>query len=272
MTEIGIVEDTLFVPLIGRIHASEHFPWILRDEKALELRKSLPARIFREDRQGEYTLVASASRSAGMDRYVREFLELHPDGAVVELGCGLETTFHRNDNGRTRWFAVDLPAVIAYRRTLLPATERQTLIAGDAFDEGWIRAVRASLPDAPLLILASGLFYYFKEEEVLGLFHMLRGFGRIEIVLDAVSRIGLAMMRRKLMKDVRHADAEVYFHVDSARELAGRSGGTVEVIAEEPFYRSISRRGLRLPTRLCMNISDRLRMVKMVHLRIRNCA
>ena len=36
--ELGVVEDTLYVPMLGRIYASEHCRNILFDEKALELK------------------------------------------------------------------------------------------------------------------------------------------------------------------------------------------------------------------------------------------
>lgn len=268
MAELGVVEDTLFVPMVGRIYASEHFPELLYDEKALALKGRLPAEIVEQDRQGQYTLIASASRSANMDRYIRDFLSRNPDGAVVQLGCGLETTFFRGDNGTSRWFSVDLPNVIAYRRALLPESDRETYIAGSAFEDGWLSQVRAELPDAPLLLIASGLFYYFTEEDVLGLVRMLQGNGKIEMVFDTVNKQGMAMMHKKHMKDVGHADANMYFYVERAGDLVKKSGGAVEVLAEEPFYRFIPRKGLQMSTRISMNISDRLGMVKMVHLRI----
>ena len=36
MSHLGVVEDTLFVPMLGRIYASEHCPQIIYDKKALE--------------------------------------------------------------------------------------------------------------------------------------------------------------------------------------------------------------------------------------------
>ena len=72
--------------------------------------------------------LASASRSANMDRIIRTFLERRPDGVIVQLGCGLETTYHRCDNGKTHWYAMDLPHVIEYRRGLLPEPERELYI------------------------------------------------------------------------------------------------------------------------------------------------
>ena len=178
--ELGVVEDTLYVPMLGRIYASEHCNGILYDEKALELKERLPAGMVENSTQTQYTYLASASRSANMDRYIADFTRRKPGGVIVQLGVGLETTFYRDDNGCTPWYGIDLPHVIDYRRTLLPDQERERCIAGDAFDPAWVERVRAGHVHAPLLVTASGLFYYFEEERVLGLMRMLQGFGDVE--------------------------------------------------------------------------------------------
>lgn len=274
MSHLGVVEDTLFVPMLGRIYASEHCPNILYDQKALELKKKLPSGLPEQDGQSQYTLLASAARSANMDRFIRAFLERRPDGVIVQLGCGLETAYFRCDNGRSRWYAVDLPHVVEYRRELLPEPERETYLAGDAFAEDWIRQIRADVPDAPILVTAGGLFHYFEESKVVGLLRMLTGFGErmltgfgeIEVVFDALSKSGVAMMQKKYMKQMGHGDAQMFFYVDSASELAGKIGSGVRVLAEEPYYRHIPRTGLKLSTKISMSVSDRFWMVKMIHL------
>ena len=68
MQKLGVVEDTLFVPMLGRIYAAEHCPQILYDKKALELKNRLPLDLIEQNMQNQYTLLASASRSANMDR------------------------------------------------------------------------------------------------------------------------------------------------------------------------------------------------------------
>lgn len=268
MTKLGVIEDTLFVPLLGRIYASEHYPQILYDRKALELKKMLPLDLLKLDRQSQYTLLASASRSANMDRYIRSFLQRRPDGVIAQLGCGLETAYYRCDNPRTRWYAVDLPHVIKYRRELMPETEREIYLAGDAFAENWIRQIRTDAADVPVLVTAGGLFHYFEEAKVLGLFQMLRHFGEVEVVFDAVSRSGMAMMRKKYIKQVGHADAQMFYYVDSGKKLAKRIGGNAKILADESYYSDIPKKDLLLSTKVCMAVSDRLRMVKMIHLRI----
>ena len=66
MSKLGIVEDTLFIPMLGRLYASEHCPRILYDQKALELKEKLPFGLLKQDSQSQYTLLASAVRSANM--------------------------------------------------------------------------------------------------------------------------------------------------------------------------------------------------------------
>ena len=74
---------------------SEHCPQIIYDKKALELKEKLPPDLLGNGSQSQYTLLASAARSANMDRFIQEFLMRKPDGVIVQLGCGLETTYYR---------------------------------------------------------------------------------------------------------------------------------------------------------------------------------
>ena len=75
MSEFGIVEDTMFIPMVGRIYATEKFPGILYDKKALSLKEKLPSALLETGNQSQYTLLASASRSANMDRHIQNFLK-----------------------------------------------------------------------------------------------------------------------------------------------------------------------------------------------------
>ena len=51
MSKLGVVEDTLFVPMLGRIYAAEHCPQILYDKKALELKNRLPLNLIEQNMQ-----------------------------------------------------------------------------------------------------------------------------------------------------------------------------------------------------------------------------
>lgn len=49
------------------------------------------------------------------------------------FGCGMETTYYRDENGNTQSYEIYLPNVIRYRRTLHPQGKRERYIEGDAF-------------------------------------------------------------------------------------------------------------------------------------------
>ena len=263
MPDFSTVEDTLFVPMLGRIYATEKFPHILNDQKALSLKSRLPAKLKGQDTQTQYTLMASAVRSTNMDRYIQDFMRRKPDGIVVQLGCGLETTFFRNDNGKTLWYELDLPAVVDYRKQLLGTSDRDRCFAADAFGEEWIQKIRAEHPTAPLLVTASGLYYYFEEKTVLQLFKNLAKYGDIELLFDTVNHSGMKRMS-KYMKQVGHADAAMYFYVDDAHDVTAKVGG--RVLNEEAYYAHTDKKGLGLVTSVSMRVSDRFMMVKMVHI------
>ena len=57
MPEFNAVENTLFIPMLGRIYASEHFQNILYDEKALSLKDALPKSLVETGSQNQYTLL-----------------------------------------------------------------------------------------------------------------------------------------------------------------------------------------------------------------------
>ena len=69
MPELSELSKTLYIPLVGRIYASRHYPSMIHDPKALGLESSLPEDAATMNRrQNEYTMVSSIARSVNMDR------------------------------------------------------------------------------------------------------------------------------------------------------------------------------------------------------------
>ena len=66
---------------------------------------------------------------------VKAYLEKNPAAAVVDLGCGLDDTFHKCDNGLCKDYNIDLPDVIGKRNELLTAQESEKNLAFDLNDE-----------------------------------------------------------------------------------------------------------------------------------------
>ena len=129
--------------------------------------------------------------------------------------------------------------------------------------------------------MSLGFFLFYKKRRII--IAMTTHLGTVESTLfvpmlgriyasehfPPISQRGLRLMRRKWMKRVGHADAQMYFCVDSAEMLASAISDNVKVLADESFYRHINKTGLKPSTKFNMTMSDRLRMVKMIHLQYR---
>jgi len=79
-------------------------------------------RIFSKLDLPEFGLITLRARQ--FDEKVKAYIAEHPRASIVNLGAGLDTTFHRVDNELIHWYDLDLPAVIVVRRQLLPEPDR----------------------------------------------------------------------------------------------------------------------------------------------------
>jgi O-methyltransferase involved in polyketide biosynthesis len=154
------VPETLLWPLHNRAAFAARPDGLLRDPRAVELRRSIDYPF--EERFGRPS-EAHALRALRFDDEIRRFLDAHPEGTVVALGEGLQTTFFRVDNGRVRWLAVDLPETIAVRARLLPDDDRRRSLACSALDLRWMDEVDRS---KGVFITAEGLLMYFEPSDV----------------------------------------------------------------------------------------------------------
>jgi O-methyltransferase involved in polyketide biosynthesis len=177
------VAQTLLIPLWARAVEQREPDPLLPDPLASELVAGIDADWGRIGlSRGD--LVQCVVRAREFDRFVRDFLTRHPDGTVVHLGCGLDTRFQRVDNGRVHWFDLDLPEVIAVRRTLVPEAVRYHYLAASVFDPTWFGDVPFEPGDA-LMFVAEAVLPYFPTDQVRDLVCRLRErFPGAELVTD----------------------------------------------------------------------------------------
>jgi O-methyltransferase involved in polyketide biosynthesis len=154
--ELGPVQETLLIPLLARARETERRRGLLRDPRAVELVRRLDYDFEKWD--GGRSLQGAMLRARMFDRYVEEFLVVHPWGTVVEIGCGLDTRFDRVDNGRVSWFDLDLPDVIALRRRFFDDEPRRTMLAASVLDTGWMDQVEAT--GGPWMFVAEAVLIY----------------------------------------------------------------------------------------------------------------
>ncbi|MFC7885720.1 class I SAM-dependent methyltransferase [Streptomyces sp. NPDC057376] len=160
---LGTVQETLLIPLYARAVETRKEHALLRDPRAEEIVASIDYDFGRFD--GLPSLVGALLRTLLFDRWVAEFLTAHPQATVVEIGTGLNTRYERVDNGRARWFELDLPDVIALRRRFFTDTPQRTMIASSVTDEAWAAEVTSDA-GGPYLFLAEAVLPYLDEADV----------------------------------------------------------------------------------------------------------
>ena len=268
--KLSEVSETLYVPLLGRIYATKYNEDILYDKSALSIEGKLPQQVKEMSGQTEYTFLASAARSKNMDYLIGEFLNEKPEGIIINVGCGLETTYYRNDNGSALWFELDLPEVIELRNKYFPQQERDIHLPYSMFDYTWMYIVKkvSGVTERPVLVVASGLFHYFKEVQIIGFIRKLGFFNNVRIIFDAVSSLGLKITKH-YMKKMDKQDAEMFFWVDNAEILAGKISPDTTVIKVRKFYSLVrTAKGLKTHIRAKMYFSDTFNMVKTICLKV----
>ena len=242
--EKNTVQETLVIPLFGRLICSERFPALFSDPEAKRICDSLDYD-FAEKRKkmesvaGLFGALEVAQRQYDLRCEVEAYLKEHPNAAVVNLGCGLDDTLSKCDNGTCRGYNIDMPDVIKIRDELLPAGEREENIACDLNDYAWIDRIDAS---KGAVFFASGVFYYFKTEDVRKLFvTMADCFPGAVLAFDSCNARGAKMMRGTWLKEAGITDVDAFFSLEDEKELTGWSGSFKSVTAKSYMrgYRDI---------------------------------
>lgn len=227
--EKNTVQETLVIPLYGRKKCSELYPGLYRDETAIRLMEKIDYDFsLLEKNSGSlmqrFGFLEVAMRQNDLAFEVCDYLTGHPTAAVVNLGCGLDDTGRKCDNGRCKIYNIDFPDVVAVRDKLLPPGEREENIACDLNDTSWFDRIDA---EGGAVFFAAGVFYYFLKEQVRALVSaMSRSFPGGRLVFDAANEKAVGLMLKTWIKDAKIKDVGAYFSVSNAEaELSEWSSG-----------------------------------------------
>lgn len=218
--ERNTVQETLVIPMYGRMKSSQIYPFLFKDDGAARLMSRIDY---------DFSSLESNSRNA-MQRFgflevavrqynlaweVRDYLKTHPNATVVNLGCGLDDTGRHCDNGTCRIYNIDYPDVIEVRNDLIPPGAREVNIACDLNDISWFQAIDAS---GGAVFFASGVFYYFLRSQVQKLVSaMAAAFPGGRLVFDAANRTAVKLMLKTWVKYAKIKDVGAYFSVEDAQ-------------------------------------------------------
>ncbi len=198
MTGLADISTLALVTLFSRAIESQSDMPILRDEWAVQISEKLRPALAASSDPLRRSLAGNeikpilrlhiALRACYYDRVTRAFIDDHPDGVIVNLGCGMDTRFLRVDNGRVIFFDLDLPEMIDFKRHFIQESRRYRMIAQSVFEQDWMDRV-AEAGKRPVLFLAEGVFIYLDTSQVQTLVSRLqRRFPGCELVCEVFNR------------------------------------------------------------------------------------
>ena len=252
--EKNTVQETLVIPLFGRLVCSERFPELFSDPEAKRICDSL-----------DYDF---AEKRKKMESAAGLFGALEVAQRQYDLRCEVEMylNFTKVDNGECSGYNIDLPDVIKVRNDLLPAGEREMNLACNLNDYSWMNKIDAS---GGAVFFAAGVFYYFKTEDVKKLFQaMAERFPGGVLVFDSCNERGAKLMRKTWLKEAGITDVNAYFSLEDEAGLKEWSDQFASVTAKSYMrgYRDIYKNvGLlhKLMIRFCDGLV-RMKIVKIV--------
>jgi len=197
----GTVQETMLGPLWARAKFSQLYPNILDDRKASEIIKKIDYDFTKvKEYLGEWRGIGLLVRARNFDNALKKYIEKFPEATVVNVGAGLDTTFYRIDNGSIKWYDLDLPDAIEFRRKYIPESTRCVYISKSALDYSWFDQVDFN-PTNGMFIIAGGFIYYFQESEISALFGALaKNFPSGELIFDCVSNLAIKVAHKRAKK------------------------------------------------------------------------
>ena len=253
--ELSGVEETLMIPLLARAIATRG-GGLIDDPAAVDLVERLDYDFESKLGHARSVLPMLEVRAARFDEAVRGFIDRYPDGAVVEIGCGLDTRWERCNGNRVDWFDLDMPAVIALRRRYFQDRERRRMLAGPLQDTAWRDLLGPK--ERPLLFVAEAVLYYLEPGDVAQFLRSISAsFPASSILLDTIGTG--AMNRQDSHPLMRHYDARFRWAVDDVQTLVA---GSAYAVASAEFLADLRREELRslpLMTRLLLMVMRRMR-------------
>ena len=215
------VQETLVIPLYARKMAAEIYPDLYKDKTAAKIMEQIDYDFSAVEKTSgkamyRFGFLEVAMWQNDLATEIKDYLKDCPKAAVVNLGCGLDDTGRKCDNGECKIYNLDFQDVIAVRNELLPAGEREENIACDLNDTSWFKKIDAS---EGTVFFASGVFYYFLKEQVKTLVcKMADYFPGGKIVFDGANKQAVKMIAKTWLKTAKIKDVGAYFAVSKAKE------------------------------------------------------
>ncbi|MBN1409449.1 MAG: class I SAM-dependent methyltransferase [Spirochaetales bacterium] len=260
------VQETLLLPLWGRARETKKKKPLLIDDTAVRIIESIgyDFSVIKE-KVNPISCASWIARSIYFDNKIKSFLRKYPDGSIINIGCGLDTTYERVNNKRAVWYELDFPEVIEIRKRYLKETLNRRFLPYSVFNNEWYVEIKEK---KRVFIMIAGVIYYFEEKQVKELFDKITDeFEYSEIAFDYSSPVGVKIANKKVIEDGgMDKNAYLKWGIANIREME-EWNKKITVLQNMKMFKEHKKR-YPLTKRLGMIISDALSIMSLAHITI----
>jgi O-methyltransferase involved in polyketide biosynthesis len=263
--ELGDIQRTLFMPVWARAVETQKIKPVLIDKTAVKIMDSVDfdfSPMFQN--VPEISQIAWIARCMRFDLIVKDFIQRHPFGTIVNIGCGLDTSYERINNQTILWYDLDLPDVIDLKRKFLCETGNRKFISSSFLDSQWFDNI---VINDEVLFISTGVFVYFEEAAIKEfLIRIAERFHDSELFFDVTSPKGVEIANQVIQKS--GLDSRSFFKWGLADKAIIQSWDSrINLVAAYYTYK-IEGIVLSAENEQIAKISDSLDIQYMIHLKI----
>ncbi|MCM1060163.1 MAG: class I SAM-dependent methyltransferase [Eubacterium sp.] len=211
---IGGVPETMIQTLFARAKESQKPNHKIYDAKAIEIVSAMDYDFSNADK--DFAMSSGViARTIMLDKMVKDYVEKNPDAVIINIACGMDTRFYRSDNGRIKWYNIDLPVTIDVRNKFLKEPERVANIAKSAMDEAWADDIEKNA--SSYLVVIEGLSMYLSESDIKKILSIIScNFRNITLYIETMSPIVVKNIKEK---SIEASNAKFTWGISSGKEL-----------------------------------------------------
>ena len=212
--DLSGASETMLQSFYARAQHSLHPKHKFYDEKAVEVIQKIDYDFSHaaKDRTMSSGVLA---RTLVLDELVANFIAQNPVCTVVNIACGLDTRVYRVDNGKLRWYNLDLPNVIELRNQLFEETRRISTIGASALDGAWVSQIEVQ---EKALFVIEGLSMYLTAAEVGTILGIIRdGFDDATVMMECIAPVWVG--KQRVEKSITKTGARFQWGANSFDEL-----------------------------------------------------
>ena len=218
--KIHSVPETMLQTLFARAAHSQKKEHKFYDAKAVELVNKINYD-FSSAEEDSTMSNGVIARTLVFDELVEDFIDRNSDCTIVNIACGLDTRFYRMDNGKLRWYNLDLPETIAVRDQIYQESGRVSTIGISALDPAWADQIDAQ---GKMLFIIEGLSMYLTPEENATMLGIIRDhFDNATVMMECLAKKWVN--KEDIEESIQKTGAKFIFGADCFEDLGDVAKG-----------------------------------------------